>query len=623
MNTILQKSFLFTALSLMCVQPVFADAKGPSPVKDFATIAQAEAECKKVAGPGGHLEVTRTIPVVARYACYDKKLGVVFFTGTTTLQTIQAAPQAAPIPSQAAPTPVVPRAGLIGGKRPELLWDKKAPTPVTPAQPSTKPLAPKITTVPAQVRVDSANEALALEMKNAGRDAQTVAAALKARGVSAPETAKILMKVFNLTDAGANAKVLKAAGFAGQQIGDALKKVFGFSAVMVRNHLKALGPLGDLGDSSCLDPWETPCSTTIGGRDGIVDPGPLAPPTEVSGSLGSLGTRQMPGCNATTSDISFLANGMPIGGRGLDKPRVSVFAGPLGTLYKIKGLRPGTHVIAPKLRAGVCPAGDWSPASLTVTLRNDTDISSNQNFSYQVYTNARETRIPLIDVAREVLSVFIDTKIHMNNYGPRRGDSWHMANDSWVDLPKALLGIRFPFNIPEGRDGPRRYYIQDMTTLPKLSLGTYGGESSPAVSIAFPFESDGTELKGRCPGDNVTCWVGSDSGAPDFQINNARITAIFPIKPGGSAGITYDQVRLSFAAAIDGQGLGEFYEGEARTKIIQAIQPLSALFTNSPAINAVTQRWRILLDSRGVGHVYYVRGSGANLVIVHVPLPKP
>ena len=72
MKYLLQKSFALAALSLMCVQPVFAMT---SPVKNFATIAQAEAECKKVAGPRGHghLEVTRTIAVVARYACYDKK----------------------------------------------------------------------------------------------------------------------------------------------------------------------------------------------------------------------------------------------------------------------------------------------------------------------------------------------------------------------------------------------------------------------------------------------------------------------------------------------------------------------------------------------------------------------
>ena len=110
----------------------------------------------------------------------------------------------------------------------------------------------------------------------------------------------------------------------------------------------------------------------------------------------------------------------------------------------------------------------------------------------------------------------------------------------------------------------------------------------------------------------------TESGTPP-----AWLTCIFSIKSGGSDGITYDQVRLSFDAAIDGQGIGELdvFENRVRPGIIAAIQPMSALFTNSPAINAVTQKWRSILDNYGVGHVYYVSGSGSDLVVVHVPPP--
>ena len=98
MKTILLKSFALAALSFLCAQPVFAMA-----------LAEAETACKKA---NGQLVVTR-VAAGARYVC--KVGGKVVLSGTAT-------PQAAPAPSQAAPTPVVPRVDLTGGKRPELLW---------------------------------------------------------------------------------------------------------------------------------------------------------------------------------------------------------------------------------------------------------------------------------------------------------------------------------------------------------------------------------------------------------------------------------------------------------------------------------------------------------------------
>lgn len=215
MKTILQKSFALATLSFLCAQPVFA-----------MTLAEAETACKKA---NGHLVVTRVAPG-ARYVC---KVGEkVVLSGTAT--------------PQAAPTPVVPRAGLTGGQRPELLWDKKASTPVTPAQPSMKPLASKITTVPAQVKVDSANAALALEMKNAGRDAPAAAAALKARGASAPEIAQILKSVYDITDPAVIARILKTVGFAAEAVASALKLVYGLGAEFVAGVLRGAGYAAEL-----------------------------------------------------------------------------------------------------------------------------------------------------------------------------------------------------------------------------------------------------------------------------------------------------------------------------------------------------------------------------------------
>ena len=130
---------------------------------------------------------------------------------------------------------------------------------------------------------------------------------------------------------------------------------------------------------------QPPATTT---KKKCVDDGRGAPcsdsnvQSEVSGSL------KMGGCQATAGDISILDHG-----------RVStmarVFAGPGGMQYKITGLSPGTHQIAPRLRAGVCSAGTWEPASRTVVLRGRDDAHINQDFSYGA---PKPDLVPVVEV---------------------------------------------------------------------------------------------------------------------------------------------------------------------------------------------------------------------------------
>ena len=105
MKYILQKSFALAALSLMCIQPVFAALRSEvkPPATNYATLHEAETKCKD---EKGHLTVT---PVAGRagyvrYVCMIK--GGIYFWGTTTL------PQPIPQQGTTAPAPVVPRAGL-------------------------------------------------------------------------------------------------------------------------------------------------------------------------------------------------------------------------------------------------------------------------------------------------------------------------------------------------------------------------------------------------------------------------------------------------------------------------------------------------------------------------------
>ena len=111
MKYLLQKSFALAALSLMCVQPVFA-----------MTLAEAKAKCSSMKG------VFVVDPDGVRYAC-KRKSGVLFSSptpvvpGSGLIISPQTASQTTP---QAAPTPVVPRVDLIKGGK---LW-------LSPSRPS-------------------------------------------------------------------------------------------------------------------------------------------------------------------------------------------------------------------------------------------------------------------------------------------------------------------------------------------------------------------------------------------------------------------------------------------------------------------------------------------------------
>ena len=491
MRTLLQKLFVLTALLFICIPPVLA-----------MTLAEAKTACKKA---NGNLVVTK-IAIGSRYACLVGEKEA--FSGTAT-------PQAAPTPSQAAPTPVVPKTDLI-----------KAPTAVTPAPPAVK--AP--TTVPAQVKAVSSNAALAQEMKNAGRDAKAVATALKARGASAPETAQILKKVFNLTDAGANATVLKAAGFSGQQIGDALKKVFGLSAAMVGNHLKALGN-SQTGD------------TDMDRRGTIVTPDFCTiVPLKVSGILGF--SNCTPSANAINVKISrrSCVTNLP------STITVNPVRGGDG-IYRYSVDQPGA-VGSYTIEAEIADSSSCSVGGIWQADSNYGQPTSNFRLSATGATPAIHHFTYIAPTARVLVparrmadylwvafSVNGTLKIRFNNVA----NGSYKANDAYIEYA-VWSGTRFE---------PRRKYI----TIPEVRFDLDAGGSGIAdyltpdlgdalfyvndinlESIAvrdgfiltYVFEERGPEIKGYFTSD-VTGR--SDAGMPDADVTNMELVARITLAP--------------------------------------------------------------------------------------------
>jgi hypothetical protein len=239
---------------------------------------------------------------------------------------------------------------------------------------------------------------------------------------------------------------------------------------------------------------------------------------------------------------------------------------------------------------------------------------------------AAETRtVPAILVAAAIGVNFEGLQVHLNNFGRRHGDSWHVAASSFVRLPAGLGGRTITFTIPElvirARvhlplvPDPRftaRYYVSDFNTN-LVRTEPFSG----AIKITVRFESRGVELKGRC---SAGCIAGSDSTAPDFQINNARVDVIFALAALDGC-ISYASPRGEFHANVDASGIGEFFDGQVKSTIKRMLEPAIA-----SALNDLTIRRRVAaavrpqLDRMGIGRVTAVRMVGErDVVIDHVP----
>ena len=412
----------------------------------------------------------------------------------------------------------------------------KAPIPVKPAPPATNPAttvptqpaaktpAPKITTVPAQVRADSANEALAQEMKNARRDATAVAAALKMRGASAQETALILKKVFNLTDAGANAAALKAAGYTALQISEALKGGQTSPSVIY-------GPSGG-------------SQTGPEGRGGIIIPVDLCTTAalRVSGQIWFENctpgnpklfniriTRKHLRC--TTSLPSTITVKPVAAGAGIYRYNVDQQAAA------------GQYTIDAAIVDRNCAVGGMWRAENNVgqptsnfSLGAAGATPAIHNFSYLAPTAVR--RIPVTQMAQYLAFTFSTIRMRFNNKGPRNGNGFYKPRDAYIEYliwnGTRLVPARKYISIPEVRfdidaggpglvdwltpdAGDALFYVNDIN-LQSTAVVPVGGD----FRLEYVFEGQGAEVKGYFK--STTTGV-EDSGMPDVDINGMKLVA--------------------------------------------------------------------------------------------------
>lgn len=364
-------------------------------------------------------------------------------------------------------------------------------------------------------------------------------------------------------------------------------------------------PILKPGKSAPLGNTATPPANINVAPPGVVAPlPPAALSTRVTGKL------SFANCSPRTADVSLLVDGRIPGSVRIGPHPVDEFA----WQYTIDGLAVGTHSLTAQLAASRCRGGRWAPASRSVTLRPGGTAAGN-DFHYSVSPGVARINTRLVALAIE--GAFHGTRMRINNYGPRRGNTWHVPNDSYLRLGSGLGGGEGAFNIPEVRETPYRYYVNDMNLTRVQALFQDG-----QFLLSFQFESNGTEIKGRCASSGVgtlLCAAGSDSSAPDFQLSSTR-TAVFlqPVRYGDS--ISYGNVRTRFSTRIDGSGLGEVVEGLVRSEIRSAVENVTQRMLDQEAVRRqIADALRSVLASNGVGAVSALRVEGENLVIEHLP----
>jgi hypothetical protein len=300
--------------------------------------------------------------------------------------------------------------------------------------------------------------------------------------------------------------------------------------------------------------------------------------------------------------------------------------GESGVVYRAENLPSGRYVVTPLLVGTTCPGGSWSPASAEVTLAHP-ERSVTRDFTHDVPLS--EDRLAVSLLVPLMQSLFSGTTAVLNNYGPRSGDSWHLANGSSVGLGPALGGASFTFDIPEQRVSQFRYYVKDMN-LQNVVVSRDGN----AFKVSLRFENRGIELKGHCWGTDdaidLECPAGNDSTAPDAHINDLRVDvsltpAFFSGGRGESADLSFGSVAVDASMGMDIRGICDVLDCAPVERYVTGIvadlieEKLSAMIDRQSVRSLVASGLAPSLDSLGIGKIASFAFEGDDLVIRHIP----
>jgi hypothetical protein len=150
--------------------------------------------------------------------------------------------------------------------------------------------------------------------------------------------------------------------------------------------------------------------------------------------------------------------------------------------------------------------------------------------------------VPKAAVAAAFNVALSSTKIHLDNFGPKDGTSWH-KDSSYVQLPngaeKAFPISEFTFDITKYRK--LRYYVDDVNT--SSIQATINGSSIEATA---QFESQGEEIKAKCIRRLVGKWNECSLDMErDIHLDNSVLSmSLTPVAYKGS--ISYANPKVDF-----------------------------------------------------------------------------
>jgi hypothetical protein len=285
--------------------------------------------------------------------------------------------------------------------------------------------------------------------------------------------------------------------------------------------------------------------------------------------------------------------------------------------YRLDELPAGRYTVTPRSLAARCPGGAWMPNSAIADLSRGVRVV--RDFRYSSTMN--ENRLDMGVVSGLIQEKFRGTQIRLTNYRPS-------DRISYVRLGPDLGGREFQFTIPEYRNDPFRYYVNDIN----LS-NIVGGYEGGAIRLRFLFEEAGVELKGRCRGGFPICLAGPDDTAPDAHIRGLQVDvlltpAMFTGARGSSADLSFGDVTVRAKMRLDIRGIcdvvpcGEverFAEREIKRQVEEAVRKM----IDTREVRAVVAgALRPSLDRLRIGTIQGVYVEGRSLVIRHIPRPS-
>lgn len=238
---------------------------------------------------------------------------------------------------------------------------------------------------------------------------------------------------------------------------------------------------------------------------------------------------------------------------------------------------------------------------------------------------SREFQISGALIAQLLNNATQGTVAHFHNLGPRKGDSWHQARASSIQLPSILGNLKQTFDIPEVTKvlscgslcpslGTAKFYVNNFD-LEDISV-TY---LQPEFRLRLAFESDGPEVKTYIVGPLQ--WL-NDRAVPNVEINKARLD-IFLRPMAVNGGLTYEVSRSNFTADIKATGACSLAGQDIcaslfnyRNFLVAQIETKSRQLLNDGTLrNRVNALLQPQLSRLGIKSVQSVKANGDQLVL--------